>query len=87
MRHHVVTSDLLFCRGNLELFRIQMLFVARSIETCTDAMWLRGTHEILLHLFDRGIGNGQAELLFGNGESEPEVTPRMIAILCRESEI
>ncbi len=82
MRHHIVTSVLLFYCGNLELFFIQMLLVTRSIDICTGVMRLRCTYQILLHLFDRSIGNGQAELLLGNGESEPELPPRVIAILC-----
>lgn len=60
-----------------------MLFVVRGVETCTGvvrAKWC--TDKILFHLFDRIVGNGKAELLLGNGESEPELTPRVIAILC-----
>jgi hypothetical protein len=36
----------------------------------------------LFHLLDRGIGNVKAELLLGNGESEPELAPCVKAILC-----
>ena len=79
VRHDVVPPLLLFRGGDLELLCVQVL---SQDELCQDiCARAGGTYEVRLHLLDGLIRDREAELLLSDGEVEPELPPRVEAVL------
>ncbi len=80
MSHDVVTPLLLLDGGDLELLRVEMLAHAHeSLVLARGGAW--ETYEVRLHLLDGVVRDGEAELLFGYGEVEPQLPPCVEAVL------
>jgi hypothetical protein len=43
-----------------------------------------GTNEVVLHLFDRFIGDWKSELLLRDGEVEPKLSPSLVPALSKQ---
>jgi len=76
--HDIVSSLLLFLSSDLKLLCIKML---RPHESTLSVSLTACTYKILFHLLDCLIGDRETKLLFGDGEVEPELSPRMEAML------
>ncbi len=77
--HYIVTSIFLFYCSSLGLFCVQMLLATRSVDICTGVMpRLMCTYQVSSIAASE---MGKAELLLGNGEGEPELPPRVMAVL------
>ena len=81
--HHVMSTFLLLHSSDLELFCIEVLKEYTSMKSTLEE---RGkAYEVVLHLFDGIVWDRQAELLFCNGEVEPQLAPCVEAILCPDN--
>ena len=70
MRHNVVAAFLLFHGSDLELFRGKVLCMHNkfAVRECVKE---KLTHEVILHLLESFIRDGQAKLFLGSSEVEP----------------
>ena len=85
VRHDVVAALLLLRGGDLKLCGVQMLpprCVSIRMRTCDAAREQdTRTHQVRLHLLYGLVRYREAELLLCNREVEPELPPRVEAVL------
>lgn len=80
MRHNIVTTFLLFFDSDVKLLRGQMLS-HQDQKVCQESKGV--PYKIRLHLFESFITDRKSELLFCDGEVEPQFSPGLETVLER----
>lgn len=82
VRHNIVSPFLLLLRSKVELCYIKILLAGGTVSRLETRCYQDAcSYEVLLHLSDGLIGDGQPQFLLGDRKVQPELSPGMGAHL------